>query len=113
MQSSPGLLLSVFLLSSVLFICPAFGQQPAVASAGQTAQLTPDEVEKLVAPIALYPDPLIANILPAATVPMDVVQAARWLRQQKDAVETAPQDKQWDSSVMSLLTRISQMILQL
>ena len=42
--------------------------------------LKPDEIEALVAPIALYPDSLLTQVLMASTYPLEVVQAARWLK---------------------------------
>lgn len=77
---------------------PATGQQPA------DAKLTAPQLESLVGRIALYPDSLIANILPASTVPLDVVSAARYLRKSDDKVEKAPEGSNWDVSVQALLT---------
>ncbi len=51
---------------------------PATASNGQL--LKPAELDQLVAPIALYPDPLLAEVLMASTYPLDLVQAERWPR---------------------------------
>ncbi len=67
-----------------------------------------EEIEQLVAPIALYPDPLIAQILMASTYPLEVVSAARWVEANpklKDkALEDALQQQTWDPSVKSLTT---------
>ena len=62
----------------------------------------PDEIESLIAPIALYPDDLLAIVLPASSYPLQIVQAARFL----DAVERDPSlkpDETWDDSVVALL----------
>jgi hypothetical protein len=69
--------------------------------------LTQPELDALVAPIALYPDPLITNILMAATYPLEVVQADRWLKGdgaklQGDALQAAVQEQSWDDSVKAL-----------
>jgi hypothetical protein len=65
-----------------------------------------EEIEQLVAPIALYPDPLVAQILMASTYPLEVVSAARWVKANpglKDkALEDALQKQTWDPSVKSL-----------
>jgi hypothetical protein len=65
-----------------------------------------EEIEQLVAPIALYPDPLVAQILMASTYPLEVVSAARWSKANpkvKDkALEEAMQKETWDPSVKSL-----------
>lgn len=57
-------------------------------------------IESLVAPIALYPDPLLAEVLVAATYPLEVVQAARWLETKPDPATV--RDKNWDASVARL-----------
>jgi hypothetical protein len=80
-------------------------QQPA-PSAAQPAPLSADELQHLAAPIALYPDALIAQILGAATFPDQVVSASDWLQQNKNltgAVLTKAVDAQpWDPSVKAL-----------
>ena len=65
-----------------------------------------EELAQMLAPIALYPDSLIAQILMAATYPLEVVEAERWLRANKglagDALNNALQAKTWDLSIKSL-----------
>ena len=72
----------------------------------QAAQQSPEQLQQLVAPIALYPDGLIAQILPAATYPAEVVEAQKWMAQHKDLTGEAlakEVDKQsWDPSVKAL-----------
>jgi uncharacterized protein DUF3300 len=72
----------------------------------QPAAFKMEEIEQLVAPIALYPDSLIAQILMASTYPLEVVSAARWSKANpgvKDkALEDAMQQQPWDPSVKSL-----------
>jgi hypothetical protein len=67
----------------------------------------PEEIEQLVAPIALYPDSLVSQILMASTYPLEVVQADRWLRANKtlkgDALTAALETQTWDPSVKSLV----------
>jgi hypothetical protein len=78
--------------------------QPALAT--QPAPETPEQLQQLVAPIALYPDALVAQILAAATYPEQVVEADRWLQQHTGLTgEQLAQevDKQpWDPSVKAL-----------
>lgn len=66
-----------------------------------------EQLEQLVAPIALYPDALIAQILMASTYPLDVVQANRWLGEHEDlkeaALDEAIQQENWDDSVKALV----------
>ena len=60
-------------------------------------KLSAQELDDLLGPIALYPDPLIAQILPAATYPLEVVQAARWVREHPGL--EGLEDQNWDPSV--------------
>ena len=68
--------------------------------------ISPDELASLVAPIALYPDALVAQILMASTYPLEIVEAARWVKAnpdlKSDALESAMQNQSWDPSVKSL-----------
>ncbi|BCQ26304.1 DUF3300 domain-containing protein [Caballeronia sp. NK8] len=82
---------------------------PLPASATQPAaqQYPPEELEALVAPIALYPDSLLSQVLMASTYPLEIVHAARWVRSNPnvkgDAAVKAVQDQTWDVSVKSLV----------
>ena len=60
---------------------PSFAQPtPAPAAAGAEATaFNPEQLDALLAPIALYPDALLAQTLMAATFPLQVVEASRWL----------------------------------
>ena len=58
---------------------PQANQTPSTASAPPYAQQTPEQLQQLVAPIALYPDSLVAQILAASTFPEQVVEANRWV----------------------------------
>jgi len=60
------------------------------------------ELEELVGPVALYPDDLLAIVLPASTYPLEIVQAARFLEEQKTDSSLKP-DESWDDSVVALL----------
>jgi hypothetical protein len=79
---------------------------PAVTRAQELAAFKKEELEQLVAPIALYPDSLVAQILMASTYPLEVVEAARWVKSNpnvKDkALEDAMAQQKWDPSVKSL-----------
>jgi hypothetical protein len=85
----------------------AFQDNASISQAPpQAAQQSPEQLQQLVAPIALYPDALIAQILPAATYPAEVVAAEQWMAQHKDLTGEAlakEVDKQsWDPSVKAL-----------
>ncbi len=68
--------------------------------------LSQEQLEQLLAPIALYPDALLAQILMASTYPLEIVQAARWRKEnatlESKALEDALQRQPWDPSVKSL-----------
>jgi len=72
----------------------------------QTDRFKKEELTQMLAPIALYPDSLIAQILMASTYPLEIVEAERWLRQNKelkgDALDEALKNKTWDPSIKSL-----------
>ena len=74
--------------------------------AAQPAPFKKEEIEQLVAPIALYPDALVAQILMASTYPLEIVNAARWSKANPKAtgkaLEDAMQKQTWDPSVKSL-----------
>src|SRR5580698_7370974 len=82
---------------------------PAQASPGVPldVQQTPQELDQLVAPIALYPDELVAQVLAAATYPTEVVEAERWMQAHPelkgDALAKAADTQPWDSSVKALV----------
>ncbi|MFZ0038931.1 MAG: DUF3300 domain-containing protein [Candidatus Acidiferrales bacterium] len=79
---------------------------PATAPAPPYAQQTPDQLHELVAPIALYPDSLVAQILAASTFPEQVVEADRWVQARPDlkgeALGQAVDQQNWDPSVKAL-----------
>jgi hypothetical protein len=87
------------------------GQQPPMGQQGQPPQqqgqpLSADQLNQLVAPIALYPDALVAQVLAAATYPTQVVEADRWRQSQgnapADQIANAANAQQWDPSVKAL-----------
>jgi hypothetical protein len=86
------------------------GQQAQPQQQGQPVPqgqpLEAQQIEQLVAPIALYPDALVAQILAAATYPTQVVEADQWRQQQgnasPDQIAAAANAQQWDPSVKAL-----------
>jgi hypothetical protein len=86
----------------------ARAQQPGSKQPGsEQPLLKAEELDALVAPIALYPDPLLAEILIASTYPLEVVQADRWLRHNKhlkeDGLKSEADKQSWDNSIKSLV----------
>jgi hypothetical protein len=73
----------------------------------QPAPFKPEEIEALVAPVALYPDSVLAQVLMASTYPLEIVNAARWVKSNPnikgDAALKAVENQPWDVSVKSLV----------
>jgi len=69
--------------------------------------LTPDQLDDLVAPIALYPDPLLSQVLVAATYPLELVEASQWLQKNPGvtgpALTEAAQQQNWEPSIQALV----------
>lgn len=97
----PGRLLSSALLVLCVLATSVFAQAPAVAG-GAAPTMSDAQLDKLVGPIALYPDDLVAIILPAATYPLEIVQADRFLDKRKSD-KNLPINESWQDSVKSLL----------
>src|SRR6516225_6353618 len=81
--------------------------QTAAAPAAQAEELLkPEQLDALVAPIALYPDALLANMLAASTYPLEVVTAARWAKDHKnlkgDQLKAEVDKQSWDDSIKAL-----------
>jgi hypothetical protein len=98
---------SRLIMIAVLWSVPlgAMAQQPATAPTQPL--LKPAELDQLLAPIALHPDPLLSEVLIASTYPLEVVQADRWAKSNKalkgDALTAALAKQSWDDSVKSLV----------
>jgi hypothetical protein len=99
---------TAFALSGIAPSQAVWAQAPAQAPAQEPAAATipPEQLDSLVAPIALYPDPLLAQVLAAATYPVEIVQLQQWLTKNpglKDqALEDAVSKQPWDPSVKGL-----------
>jgi uncharacterized membrane protein YgcG len=74
----------------------------------QAQMLAPNQLDTLVAPIALYPDALLSQIMVAATYPLEVAEAGQWLEQHRDLqgpqLTEAARQQNWDPSVQALIT---------
>jgi hypothetical protein len=103
MKSVLGLFLALFLATPALVGAPALAQEAEGERTFSTEQL-----DQMLAPVALYPDEVLANVLMASTYPLDVVQAARWRKEpankklSKDALTKALEEKTWDPSIKAL-----------
>ncbi len=93
-----------FFMASLFFVLAASATH---AAANEAATFSNEELDQMLAPIALYPDSLLAQVLMASTYPADMAEAAKWSKanpeQEGDAAVTAVQAKPWDPSVQSLV----------
>lgn len=99
-------------LAMTIVLAPAVAQQPAPAAAAQPAgaagakTFSQQDLDQLLAPIALYPDALLVQILMASTYPLEIVSAARWAKDnpsvKEKALEEAMQKQTWDPAVKAL-----------
>jgi hypothetical protein len=89
-----------------------FAQDPSAQAAAPEAdtekavpKLGDDQIDSLVAPIALYPDPLLSQALVASTYPLELIQAQQWLAKNKDlkgdALTAAAEKQNWDPSIQA------------
>src|SRR5882757_1769298 len=100
--------LAAFYLVLTPIIAAAQSASPNPAAAPSNAQLLkPEELDALCAPIALYPDTLLAEVLMASTYPLEVVEAARWASENKtlkgEQLKATVEKRAWDDSVKSLV----------
>jgi hypothetical protein len=86
---------------------PQGGAPPPDQTAPPAQPLSPPQLEDLVAPIALYPDNLLSQILVASTYPLEVVEAQQWLQQNRNLtgqnLVNAAQRQNWDPSIQALV----------
>jgi hypothetical protein len=103
----------VLSLSCVLLMAgmgtAALAQAPATPPPAQAQSQTfaPQQLDNLVAPIALYPDPLLGQVLAASTYPVELVEAQQWLQANSNLhgqdLENAAKQQSWDASIQALV----------
>ena len=102
-NSAIAVLLCLALISSVDPVAFATEQSQAPAA----ATIPNDQLDSLVAPIALYPDPLLSQILVASTYPLEIVQLGQWIQKNSkmppDKMAEAVKKEDWDPSVQGLV----------
>jgi hypothetical protein len=87
------------LLVALVVVLPAAGQQ------SDASKFSDEQLEQIAAPVALYPDALLMQVFMAATYPLEVVEADRWVKREKlsgSALDEALKNQEWDPSVKSL-----------
>lgn len=100
-----AVLCALFLLrgDAVLYACPL---QAEAAAAQEAPKIPPEQLDSLVAPIALYPDPMLAQVLAASTYPLEIIQLQQWLEKNKNLKDKALVDavskQPWDPSVQAM-----------
>jgi len=106
--------LSAFFFALTLVFFPiafASAQDQPASTQPQQQSLDAGQLDQLVAPIALYPDPLLAQVLMASTYPLEIVQADRWAKANKslkgDALTAALDKQDWDASVKQLVSTLT------
>ncbi len=95
------------LVLGLMMVMPLLAISPASRAAEQNVEFSQAELDQMLAPIALYPDALLSQVLIASTYPLEVIQADRWVRSNKDlkaedALKFA-ENKNWDPSVKALV----------
>ena len=101
---------TTFKKSLAVFLALLLGLSQGVMAQRENGKDKPfkqEELDQLLAPVALYPDSLLAQIFMASTYPLEVVQAERWAKENKDlkgeALTSALEKENWDPSVKSLV----------
>lgn len=105
--SAASAALALTLTTGGMLVGASLTQPVHAQTAGQSANLTLPQLESLVSSIALYPDSLLSQMLMASTYPLEVAEAANWLRSNShlkgDALQNALKPQTWDNSVKSLV----------
>jgi len=116
LRSAPGMVLTAAVAG--LIVAPDAilrAQEPppqtttaaAEAEPDQAPTLSQDQLQSLVAPIALYPDPLLSQCLVASTYPLDIMEAAQWVSKNPDlkgdALTEAAKKQDWDPSIQAMV----------
>jgi hypothetical protein len=98
-------IMAILCVMTLMFYSSSLVAQQAPVS-GQ--QFSAEQLQSLVAPIALYPDPLLSQVLVASTYPLEIVECARWFQQNSNLhgkdLAAAVGKQRWDASVQGLVT---------
>ncbi len=105
LQKVVALVCALLLIPGDTVLCVGEVLQEAQAEQ-QAAKIPSDQLDSLVAPIALYPDPLLAQTLVASTYPLEVIQLQQWMEKHKDlkgkALTDAVEKQDWDASIQAM-----------
>ena len=93
-------------VAAIALASAASGWAQQAPSISKPATVSQEELDRLLAPIALYPDPLLSQVLMASTYPLEVVMASRWSKENPKvtgkALEDAMQKQPWDPAVKAM-----------
>src|ERR1700760_1599749 len=105
-QSCLAVLCSALLLPGDVILAAQTQEQKPATTQEEVAKIPADQLDSLVAPVALYPDPMLAQVLAASTYPLEIVQLQQWLEKNKTlkdkALADAVQKQPWDPSVQGM-----------
>jgi Protein of unknown function (DUF3300) len=105
-RSGVALVCALLLLPGDLAIYAQSSPQQDVSQEQSAPKIPNDQLDSLVAPIALYPDPMLAQVLAASTYPLEIIQLQQWLPQHKNlkdkALVDALEKEDWDPSVQGI-----------
>ncbi|HWC15946.1 MAG TPA: DUF3300 domain-containing protein, partial [Terriglobales bacterium] len=107
LRSFVAMLCTIALLpgETLAYVSP-YAVTAALPPQEQSAKIPAEQLDSLVAPIALYPDPLLAQVLAASTYPLEIIQLQQWLTKNKGLKDKALADavakQPWDASVQAL-----------
>ena len=97
----------VFAMAGIGALLLAQGPAAPPPDQSHTPALSPEQLDDLVAPIAVYPDPLLGQVLAASTYPLELVEAQQWLQAnsnlQGQQLMDAARQQNWDPSVQALV----------
>ncbi|HEY0461361.1 MAG TPA: DUF3300 domain-containing protein, partial [Pyrinomonadaceae bacterium] len=94
--------------AAILMPGGALFAQTTTPATTEQAEIPPDQLDSLVAPIALYPDNLLSQTLVASTYPLEIVQLHQWLEKNKDLQKDQKKltekvaKKEWDASIQAM-----------
>ena len=105
-QSVIALLCALTLATGDPMLYAQTAQQQDTSTEEGAPPIPNDQLDSLVAPIALYPDPLLSQVLVASTYPLEIIQLQQWMAQHKDlkgdALTTSVQKEDWDPSIQAM-----------
>jgi Protein of unknown function (DUF3300) len=101
-----AVLCTALLIPTNIVSSPLPPPQAATTTTSSAANIPNDQLDSLVAPIALYPDPLLAQVLAASTYPLEIIQLQQWMSRHPDlkgeALAAAVEKENWDPAVQGL-----------